>query len=51
MLLQEYLKKMKELQAKVNSMEKQLSDKDDAEQNNELAKFAWMNHSWLIVPI
>ena len=37
MLLQEYLKKMKELQAKVNSMEKQLSDKDDAEQNNELA--------------
>jgi chromosome segregation ATPase len=37
MLLQEYLKKMKELQAKVNSMDKQLSEKDDAEQNNELA--------------
>ena len=28
---------MKELQAKVNSMEKQLSEKGDAEQNNELA--------------
>ena len=28
---------MKELQAKVNSLEKQLSEKNDAEQNNELA--------------